>query len=275
VKPEELDAIEEEVNEYVWRNVPVQTHVLPYREALARGAVAFFGDKYGDVVRMVEMPGITAELCGGTHVRSTGQIGLFHFEGETGVAAGVRRIEAVTGPVAYAHVKSLGERIEQAAGTLRTNPEHLARRIEALLQEKARLEKQVEDLLREGGRGEGAADEVHQIGDVRLAIGESPVSDRAQIGLLMDAFREQHKGAIRVLFVAGERAGIHVGVTDDLISRGVKAGEIVSRIAAVSGGKGGGRPHFASAGAGDASKLADARAATPRIVADVLGVEGV
>jgi alanyl-tRNA synthetase len=273
LRPEELDAIEEEVNEYIWQNVPVATHVLPYREALSRGAVAFFGDKYGDVVRMVEMPGITAELCGGTHVRSTGQIGLFHFAGETGVAAGVRRIEAVTGPVAYAHVKSLGEQVEEAAGTLRTNPEHLARRIEALLQEKARLEKQVEELLREGGGGR-REEERRRIGDVDLFIGESPVSDRGQIGLLMDAFREKSKGAIRVLFVGGDRAGIHVGVTDDLISRGVKAGDIVSRIAAVSGGKGGGRPHFASAGAGEAARLGEARAATPKIVAEVLGVEG-
>jgi alanyl-tRNA synthetase len=251
----------------------VATHVLPYREALARGAIAFFGDKYGDVVRMVEMPGITAELCGGTHVRSTGQIGLFHFAGETGVAAGVRRIEAVTGPVAYAHVKSLGEQIEEVAGTLRTNPEHLARRIEALLQEKARLEKQVEELLREGGGGR-REEERRRIGDVDLYVADSPVTDRGQIGLLMDAFREQHKSAIRVLFVGGERAGIHVGVTDDLISRGLKAGELVSRIAAISGGKGGGRPHFASAGAGDVSKLGAARAATPKIVAELLGVEG-
>jgi alanyl-tRNA synthetase len=273
VKPEELDAIEEEVNEYIWRNVSVETHVLPYREALARGAVAFFGDKYGDVVRMVEVPGITTELCGGTHVRSTGQIGLFHFAGETGVAAGVRRIEAVTGPVAYAHVKSLGEQIEEAAGTLRTNPEHLARRIEALLQEKTRLERQVAELLRDGGGGR-REEERHRLGDVDLFIAESPVSDRGQIGLLMDAFREKHKSAIRVLFVTDERAGIHVGVTDDLISRGVKAGEIVSRIAAVSGGKGGGRPHFASAGAGDAARLGEARAATPEIVAELLGVEG-
>jgi alanyl-tRNA synthetase len=274
LRPEELDAIEEEVNEYIWQNVSVSTDVLPYREALARGAIAFFGDKYGDVVRMVEMPGITAELCGGTHVRSTGQIGLFHFAGETGVAAGVRRIEAVTGPVAYAHVKSLGEQIEEAAGTLRTNPEHLARRIEALLQEKARLEKQVEELLREGGGGR-REEERHRIGDVELFVAESPVSDRGQIGLLMDAFRGKSKRAIRVLFVGGDGAGIHVGVTDDLISRGVKAGEIVSRIAAVSGGKGGGRPHFASAGAGDLAKLAEARAATPKIVAEVLGVEGI
>jgi alanyl-tRNA synthetase len=273
VRPEELDAVEEEVNEHIWENVPVETRQMAYKEAIAGGAIAFFGDKYGDLVRVVDMPNVSMELCGGTHVRSTGQIGLFHFQGETGVAAGVRRIEAITGPVAYSHVKSLGERIEEAAGTLRTNPEHLARRIEALLDEKKRLEKQVEELLREGGKGTGEGDETHQLGNATLLIGQSPVSDRGQIGLLMDAFREKSRSAIQVLFVSGDRPGIHVGVTDDLISRGVKAGDIVSRIAAVSGGRGGGRPHFASAGAGDAAKLPEARAAAKGIVAGVLGLE--
>jgi Ser-tRNA(Ala) deacylase AlaX len=205
VKPEELDAIEEEVNEHIWENVAVETHIMSYKDAIAAGAIAFFGDKYGDVVRVVDMPGVTMELCGGTHVRSTGQIGLFHFAGETGVAAGVRRIEAMTGPVAYTHVKSLGERIEEAAGTLRTAPEHLARRIEGLLDEKKRLEKQVEELLKEGGGGRREQYEKHRFGDVALFIGDAPVSDRGKIGLLMDSFRDEHKGAIQVLFVTGER----------------------------------------------------------------------
>jgi alanyl-tRNA synthetase len=271
VTPEQLDAIEEEVNEGIWHNVGVETHEMPYKEALAQGAMAFFGEKYGDVVRVVDVPGISMELCGGTHVRSTGQIGLFHFSGETGVAAGVRRIECVTGPVAYTLVKSLGEKIEEAADTLRTSPEHVGRRIEALLEEKKRLERQVEQLLREGGSGKGEAYDRFEIGETVLLVGDSPVSDRGQIGLLMDAFRERNKNAIQVLFVSGERAGIHVGVTDDVISRGVKAGDLVNRIAAVSGGKGGGRPHFASAGAGDPGKLDAAREQTPKIVADMLG----
>jgi len=271
VTPAQLDAIEEEVNEAIWQNVGIDTYELPYKEALAKGAMAFFGEKYGDVVRVVDVPGLSMELCGGTHVRSTGQIGLFHFSGETGVAAGVRRIEAVTGPVAYTLVKSLGERIEEAADTLRTSPEHVARRIEALLEEKKRLERQVEELLREGGRGQGEGYDRFDIGETVLLVGDSPVFDRGQIGLLMDAFRERSRNAIQVLFVGGERAGIHVGVTDDVISRGVKAGDLVNRIAAVSGGKGGGRPHFASAGAGDPSKLAAAREQTPKIVAEMLG----
>jgi alanyl-tRNA synthetase len=270
VRSEELDAIEEEVNEHIWENVPVETRQMPYKEAIARGAIAFFGDKYGDVVRVVDMPGVSMELCGGTHVRSTGQIGLFHFAGETGVAAGVRRVEAITGPVAYTHVKSLGERIDEAAGTLRTNPEHLARKIEALLEERKRLERQVEELLREGGGGGRKEYEKHQLGDVVLFVGDAPVSDRGKIGLLMDSFRESHRSAIQVLVVAGDRPGIHVGVTDDLISRGVKAGDLANRIAAVSGGRGGGRPHFASAGTGDPTKLALARERTSAIVTELL-----
>jgi alanyl-tRNA synthetase len=271
VTPEQLDAVEEEVNEGIWQNVGVETHEMPYKEALEQGAMAFFGEKYGDVVRVVDVPGISMELCGGTHVRSTGQIGLFHFSGETGVAAGVRRIECVTGPVAYTLVKSLGEKIGEAADTLRTSPEHVARRIEALLEEKKRLERQVGELLREGDMGKGEGFDRFEIGETVLLVGDSPVSDRGQIGLLMDRFREQNHNAIQVLFVRGERSGIHVGVTDDVISRGVKAGDLANRIAAVSGGKGGGRPHFASAGAGDPEKVDAAREQAPKIVAEMLG----
>ncbi len=108
------------------------------------------------------------------------------------------------------------------------------------------------------------------VGDTQLFVGESPVDDRGQIGLLMDSFREQNKNAIKVLFATGDRPGIHVAVTDDLISRGVRAGDVVTRIAEVSGGRGGGRPHFASAGVGDVAKMAEARAQTPVILRSLL-----
>ena len=108
------------------------------------------------------------------------------------------------------------------------------------------------------------------IGDIKLIVDDSPVDDRGQIGLLMDSFRDQNKNAIKVLFVAGPRPGIHVAVTDDLVSRGVRAGDIVKKIAEISGGKGGGRPHFASAGAGDPNKLSEARSKTPEIVKELL-----
>ncbi|MCZ6917571.1 MAG: alanine--tRNA ligase [Gemmatimonadetes bacterium] len=269
MKDAELLAVEEEVNRAIWANTTVETSELPHKDALARGAMALFGEKYGDVVRVVDVPDVSVELCGGTHVRSTGQIGLFHFTGESGVAAGVRRIEAVTGPEAYATLRRLDVRLNEAADRLHTNPEHVSRKIEALLAEKRRLESQVEQLLKQGG-GSGEEGVETMIGDTRLVVGDSPVDDRGQIGLLMDSFRERNNNSIKVLFATGDRPGIHVAVTDDLISNGVRAGDLVKRIAEVSGGRGGGRPHFASAGAGDASKLDQARSQTQAIVERLL-----
>jgi len=217
---------------------------------------------------VVDVPGVSLELCGGTHVPATGQIALFRFTHETGAAAGVRRIEAVTGLGAYALVRRLEQQLAEAAGVLKAQPEHLVKRIETLLEENRKLEKKIEELLRSGGQR--ATGNVERIGDIELYIDQSDLDDRNQIGALMDAFRASHKRAISVLFTNGDRPGVHVAVTDDLVERGVKAGEIASAIAAVGGGKGGGRAHFASAGAGDPAKLSEARAQAPAIVRGML-----
>src|SRR2546425_9054050 len=267
VKGDQLAAVEAEVNAHVWENLPIETREMAYKDAIAAGAMALFGEKYGDVVRVVDVPGVSLELCGGTHVGSTGQIALFRFTHETGAAAGVRRIEALTGPAAYRYAIELQHRLDEAAGLLKTQPEHVARRIEAMLEENKKLEKQIAELLK-GGAGSGGQGAVERIGDVELHIAESSLDDRAQIAALMDGFRAKHKRAISVLFTTGERAGIHVAVTDDLVSKGVKAGDIANAIASTTGGKGGGRPHFASAGVGDVTKLGEARARTPEIVRD-------
>src|SRR5437879_4137362 len=148
-----LARIEEEVNRHIWANLPVTTREMKYKEAIAAGAMAFFTEKYGDIVRVVDVPGVSVELCGGTHVPTTGQIALFRFTHETGAAAGVRRIEAVTGPGAYALIRKLEGELEQAAGVLRTQPEHLVHRIEQLLDANRKLEKRVEELLKTGGGG--------------------------------------------------------------------------------------------------------------------------
>ncbi|MBI2071846.1 MAG: alanine--tRNA ligase, partial [Gemmatimonadetes bacterium] len=227
VGDEELSGIEAAVNQAIWANLEIKTYELPYQEAIASGAMALFGEKYGDRVRVVDVPGVSRELCGGTHVRTTGQIGLFHFHGESGVAAGVRRIEAFTGPGAYHAVLELDRRLTEAAETLRTNPEHLARRIESLLEEKKRLEKQIEQLLKAGsgawgpGSGEG-----QRIGETWLVVGDAPVTDRQQVGLVMDQLRaEQKTNGVWVMFTGGERPGVYVSVTDDLVARGVRAGD--------------------------------------------------
>jgi alanyl-tRNA synthetase len=260
-----LARIEEEVNERIWQNLPVTTREVPYKEAIASGAMAFFTEKYGDVVRVVDVAGVSQELCGGTHVDRTGEIALFRFTHETGSQAGVRRIEAITGPAAYRLALDLERRLSEASALLKTQPEHLGRRIETLLDDNRRLEKRVEELLR-GGSGESAGGAVERIGDVELHIDESDLDDRGQIALTMDAFRDKKRSAIRVLYTTGVRPGIHVAVTEDLVAQGVKAGDIVKELAASTGGKGGGRPHFASAGVGDAGLLGTARAQTPAII---------
>src|SRR2546423_796657 len=264
-----LARIEEEVNRHVWANLPVTTREVPYKQAIAAGAMAFFTEKYGDIVRVVDVAGVSLELCGGTHVPSTGQIALFRFTHETGAAAGVRRIEAVTGPGAYALIRKLEGELQDAAGALKTQPEHLVRRIEQLVDEHRKLEKRLEELLKTGS-GKRETGNVERIGDVELHVGDSDLEDRDQIGLVMDAFRSSHRRAVSVLFTNGERPGIHVGVTDDLVAQGLKAGDIAAALAAVSGGQGGGRPHFASAGAGDPAQLGQTRAPTAAILPRVL-----
>src|SRR5438034_8638576 len=268
IKGEQLAAIAAELNAHVWENLPIETRQMAYKDAVAAGAMALFGEKYGDVVRVVDVPGVSLELCGGTHVGATGQIALFRFTHETGAAAGVRRIEALTGPRAYRYALELQQRLAEAAGLLKTQPEHLARRVEAMLEENRKLERRVAELLKAGTRESG---QVEKIGDLELHVSESAIDDRGQISAIMDGFRAKHKRAISVLFTTGDRAGIHVAVTDDLVSKGIKAGEIANAIAATTGGKGGGRPHFASAGVGDVNKLGEARARTVEIVRELAG----
>jgi len=245
---------------------------MPYPDALGLGAMAFFSEKYGDVVRVVQM-GPSIELCGGTHVRSTGQIGSFRFSGQTGVAAGVRRIEAVTGTGALRAVRDTERRLAQIAQTLKSQPEHLVRRIEQLLEERQRLEARLADALKSGGGGAITGDEA-EVNGVRVTIADTASDDRDEVGQIADRFREGRRSSVLVLFSTGGRGAIHVTLTDDLVTAGRKAGDLVNRIAALSGGKGGGRPHFASAGVGDPSRLAEARAATPRLVSAWLGNGG-
>src|SRR5437667_10321872 len=130
VDDETLGRIEAEVNAHIWENLPVETRQMKYQEAIGAGAMAFFTEKYGDIVRVVDVPGVSLELCGGTHVPTTGQIGLFRFTHETGAAAGVRRIEAVTGPGAYELIRKLEAQLEAAAGAIKEQPEPPGRRSE-------------------------------------------------------------------------------------------------------------------------------------------------
>ncbi len=264
-----LRGIEDEINDLVLANDVVTTREMPYPDALALGAMAFFSEKYGDMVRVVRM-GPSIELCGGTHVRTTGQVGPFRFSGQTGVAAGVRRIEAVTGAGALRALRDQEQRLAQVAETLKAQPEHVMRKLEQLLEERQRLEARLAEAIRSGGPAAMTGDEA-TVDGVDLTIAETASDDRAEVGRISDRFREGKQNGVLVLFSTGGRGGIHVTLTDDLVRAGRNAGELVNRIAALSGGKGGGRPHFASAGAGDATKLPAARAATRDLVSAWLG----
>ncbi len=267
IDPAVLADIESMVNQLVLDNAIVTTDEMAYRDALALGAMAFFADKYGDRVRVVQM-GPSIELCGGTHVRSTGQIGLFRFSSQGGVAAGVRRIEAVSGTAALRDVAELERRLASIAGALRSQPDQAARRVEQLIEEKHKLEGRLAEALKQGGGA--AAGRTIEVGDVAVTLGDTSSESRDEVGQIADAFRGEKRQAVLVLFGSGGRGAVHVAVTDDLVQRGLRAGDLVNRIAAVSGGKGGGRPQFASAGAGDPDRLEAARNAAPGIVAEWL-----
>jgi alanyl-tRNA synthetase len=275
VKADKLDVIEKRVNEHVWKAIPVSTREMAYSEAQKTGAMALFGEKYGDVVRVVTVPGYSIELCGGTHVRNTSEIGLFRIVQETGVASGVRRIEAVTGPGAFEHMRERERTLVRVAETLKTTDDGLEKRIQSLLDERRALEKRVDEALRGGG------DQVQQWlskaeklgGNGGLLVSQKvTVTDARELQALGDALREQLKSGVGVLgsTLADGKTTVLVVVTDDLKDRGIRADTLVREIVASAGGKGGGKPHMAQAGLPDASQLdatiSGAAAIVPRLV---------
>jgi len=274
VKPEQLAEIEEIVNRGIWANVNVETVERPYREAVASGAMALFGEKYGDVVRVVSIPGLSVELCGGTHARSTGQIALFKIVSETGVAAGIRRIEAVTGPRAYELVRGEEQRLQKLGELLRAPADGVVKRVEALLDERRKLERRLEESLRGGG------DQLQQllagaqsIGTSRLVTSSVSAGDVKELQQLGDALREQLGSGVGVLATSfGEgKSTLLVVVTDDLRDRGVRADQLIKPIAEAAGGRGGGKAHMAQAGIPDAARIGDAIAHAPSVVRAALG----
>ncbi len=269
IEPELLERIERDVNEEIWANHAVSTREMAYPDALAMGAMAFFADKYGEVVRVVRM-GDSIELCGGTHVSTTGALGVFRVASQGGVAAGVRRLEAVTGPGAGALLDAMQARLRHAGELLKAQPEHLTRRIEQLLAERDKLTSRLQEVLKQGGGGDATGDAL-EVQGVSVLLADTSAEDREEIAQLADRYRSGKQKAVLVLFGSAGRGAIHVALTDDLAQRGLKAGDLVNRIAAVSGGKGGGRPAFASASAGDVALLPAARAAAPGLLEQWLG----
>jgi len=279
VTAEQMGEIESRVNAGIWAAAPVQTTERPYAEAVAQGAMALFGEKYGDVVRVVEIPSLSVELCGGTHVRNTAEIGLLRVISEVGVAAGVRRIEAVTGPRAFqyfaerertlAHVAS---RLKVPMGAATGGLEQIERKLDALLDERKQLEKRLEATLRSGGAGGGQAQQivatVAELGGVRFVATRVDVPDVKSLQSLGDAVREALGSGVAVLgaLLADGKGALLVVSSDDARDRGLRADIIVRDVAAVVGGRGGGKAHMAQAGI-DGAHIDTALAAASDVVA--------
>jgi len=275
VTKEQIQEIERIVNEHVLRNTPVQTEVKNTQEAIAAGAMALFGEKYGDKVRVVSIPGFSVELCGGTHVRATGDIGLFAVTGESGVAAGVRRIEAITGLDSLAAFERQRDELGVLSTALNARAGELSTRVAALQDENKRLARELQQAKMKaalsGGAGGAARDEVIEVAGVKLVAREVSGLDKDGLRALVDQHRDTIKSGVVVLASPSDgKVAIVVGVTPDLTKK-VPAGQIVKQLAPIVGGAGGGRPDFAEAGGKDPSKIRELLDASRDVVARMLG----
>jgi alanyl-tRNA synthetase len=279
IKAEALDRIEQLVNEGIWANVDVTTREKPYQEAIASGAMALFGEKYGDVVRVVEIPGLSVELCGGTHVRNTGQIALLRIVSESGVAAGVRRIEAVTGPRAFQFLADRERALLHVASKLKvpmtgttSGMEQIEKKLDALIDERKQLEKRLDEAMRSGATGGGLAQQLvasaSDVSGTRFVVSRVDVSDIKSLQALGDAVREALGSGVALLgaSLADGKGALLAVSTDDARDRGLRADLLVRDVAATVGGRGGGKPHMAQAGI-EASQLDAALAAGSDVLA--------
>jgi alanyl-tRNA synthetase len=247
--PETLKKIEAEANRAILANREVRTDVLSYQEAVEKGALAFFGEKYGEVVRMVQVEGVSAELCGGTHVKRTGDIGLIKITGEGSVAAGVRRLEAVTGEAALDYITQAEDALREASQLLKAPRTEVADKIRKLFDDAKELEREIEKLKSKEKAGAAGAliDSVKKVGDINV-LAAKVSGDAKELREMADALRQKIGSGIVVLAAEQDsKALILAAVTRDLAER-YSAGEIIKRLAPVIGGKGGGKPDMAQAG---------------------------
>jgi alanyl-tRNA synthetase len=260
VPDEALRDVETQVNDAIFAAVPVTWEILPYDAAVAAGAMAFFGEKYGDAVRMVSVQGQSRELCGGTHVRNTGEIGLFRIVSEGALAAGVRRIEAFTGSEALRHLRDEAALLHEISRDLKVPPADAADRVRKLFVQIKGLEKELQEARRRASRdlvGE-VLGKAAKVGDVTVAAAEVEPMDAAALRELADKVKGKMKSGILLLgSVQGDRCHLVAGVTDDLVSS-YSANDIVRKAAAFVGGGGGGRRDMAQAGGSGTGGLPDA-----------------
>jgi alanyl-tRNA synthetase len=263
VTPAELAEIERLVNAEIRANAAAETRLMKFDEAVAAGAMALFGEKYEDEVRVLRIGGFSTELCGGTHVARAGDIGLCKIVSEGGVAAGVRRIEAVTGEAAFDHVAETEHRLRDVAGLVRGSREDVEDKVRQLIERARRLEKEVAQLKDRlaSGRGKDLADEAQSVGGLRVVATSLEGADAAALRNAVDQLKGKLGSAVIVLGSTGAdgKVTLIAGVTPDATAK-VKAGDLVNFVAQQVGGRGGGRPDLAQAGGTDPTRLAGALA---------------
>jgi len=273
VTPDEIRAIEQLVNDEIRKNISVNTAVLSKDEAIADGATALFGEKYGDEVRVVSIEGFSKELCGGTHTGATGDIGLFKIISETGIAAGVRRIEAVTGKAALTWLQDLAARADELCQVLSGPLDAAADKVKGLLKHQKELEKEISVLNASMAMSDldSLLAGAEEIDGIRVISGQVSLDSPKTLRDIGDKIRDKMESGVAV--IGGEfggKAALLALVSKDLTGR-VKAGQLVKEVAAIVGGKGGGRPDMAQAGGPMADKLPEAIKAVPGIVATLTG----
>jgi alanyl-tRNA synthetase len=255
---EQLERIERRVNGQIRANRALEISQSSYNDAIANGVTALFGEKYGDTVRVVKVPEFSAELCGGCHVRATGDIGAFTIVSEAAIAAGVRRILAYTGEAAERTLRENSKLVQSFRHILNANPEELVQRLAALVEDRKKLERDLKALKRQemSGGAEDLLKEAKLVNGVSILARQVDVESVDDLRTLADSLRKKmHPGIALIGAVIGGKGSLLCAVSDDLVKANVKAGDIVNQVAALAGGRGGGPPHMATAGAKDVSKL--------------------
>ena len=272
VSSEQLQEIEAEINDKVRLNSDVEIEYLPLQAAKDRGALAFFGEKYGEIVRFVQIGDYSKELCGGTHVYASGEIGLVKITSESSIAAGVRRIEALTGAVAYQHICCEDETLTAIANLLKASKQATPERIEVLLQANRELEKQISSLQSEKAQSQviDLVNNASTIDGFRVIAAALANTDRNSLRQLVDDLKNRIGTGVVVLASASDKdVAFAAGVTSDLVeTRGLQAGKIIQAVTRLANGRGGGRPELAQGGAKEPSKMQEAIDAVVKIVAD-------
>lgn len=272
VQADELEKIERIVNEKIWESIDVEISQKAIEEAKEMGAMALFGEKYGDVVRVVQVGDYSLELCGGCHVDNTASIGIFKIVAESGIGAGIRRIEVVTGKSAYELMNDQVGLLKEAAGKMKTNPKDILTRVDGLFAEVKQLQKENESLAAKLSNIEAGnlTDSVMTVDGVNVLAAKVNVADMNNLRTMMDDLKNKLESAVVVLAsVNDDKVNILAGVTKDLISQGYHAGKLVKEVASRCGGGGGGRPDMAQAGGKNPAQVEEALAFVQEYVKSV------